>query len=327
MYDLAVVGAGPAGLSAAITARARDLNVVCITNQPQESPLAKSTLVDNYPGMPGVSGLGLINEMVAHASKLGTDFVYARVISVLPVAASTQGEADVTPDSVPVVAANAATFSLVTSSDSIEARSVILAVGTRAGGKPLAGEEQFLGRGVSYCATCDGMLFRNAVVCVVGLSSEAPEEAAFLAGLGAKVHYVAPSLPAVLPPALTQEPANNGSISVYVGRVREITGDALGVSGVRLKARAVIDGAESPSDEAIACQGVFVLRPSIAPTTLLPSLELLEGAIQTDMEMRTNVPGVFAAGDCVGKPLQIAKAVGEGQRACFSAVEYLGQSR
>jgi thioredoxin reductase (NADPH) len=290
MYDIIVIGAGPAGLSAAITSRARDKKVLVVSNKPQESALAKAKHVDNYPGLPQSSGLQILERMIAHARDLRVDFVYERVISVLPV-----GEC----------------FTVATGGANFDARAIILATGTHLG-KPFKGEEEFLGRGVSYCATCDGMLYRGQTVCVVGLNAEARDEANFLAGIGAKVTF------------LTKKTASkeatlglDENITVAEGAVVEIKGDMMGVSEL------VYRDARDRSVKSIPCTGVFVLRSCITPDALMAGLKLADGSVAVDHTMSTSMTGVFAAGDCVGRPLQVAIAVGEGQRACFSAVQYL----
>ncbi|MDR1185620.1 MAG: NAD(P)/FAD-dependent oxidoreductase [Coriobacteriales bacterium] len=288
MFDIIIIGAGPAGLSAAITARARDKKVLVISNMPQESPLAKAKLIDNYPGLPQVSGLHLLKTMVSHAHGLGAEFIYDRVISVLPLKDG---------------------FVVATGSANFDARSIILATGMQLA-KPFVGEAEFLGKGVSYCATCDGMLYRTQTVCVVGLNAEAETEANFLASIGAQVIFLAKKAPQGLDKA----------IMVEEGTVKEITGDERGVTALVFKAK------QTGKIESISCGGVFILRPSIAPDALTAGLALSDGHVATDAAMSTNIPGVFAAGDCVGKPLQVAKAVGEGQCACFSAVQYLDTS-
>ena len=164
------------------------------------------------------------------------------------------------------------------------------------------GEEEFLGRGVSYCATCDGMLYRNKPVAVVGRSKDAPAEAEYLHGIGCQVTYVAAKRPEEL----------SDDISFFKGNRLSVKGDQL-VTGLE------IDGQEIP------CEGIFVLRDAVAPTDLLPALETENGYIKVDRKMTTNVPGVYAAGDCTGQPLQIAKAVGEGHIAALSACEYLDE--
>ena len=326
MYDIAIIGAGPAGLSAAITARARNKDVLVISNKPQESPLAKASLIDNYPGMPQTSGLDLINMMVEQAIGLGAAINYGRVISALPMGGY---------------------FALSVGDEIVEARAVILAAGTQPG-KAFKGESEFLGRGVSYCATCDGMLYRNSVVCVVGLNSESVKEANFLKEIGAEVVFLAKKAPQGL----------SEHITVKHGSVAEIQGDMMGVTGLVYRPAAMgkgeITGTSEEADtsgeadadretaneeadaaevldktgatnetESITCNGVFILRPSIAPDALIAGLELKDGYIAVDENMRTNIPGIFAAGDCVGRPLQVAKAVGEGLVACLSAAEYL----
>ena len=140
----------------------------------------------------------------------------------------------------------------------------------------------------SYCATCDGMLYRNKSVVVLGLSADAPAEAEYLRSLGCQVTYLAPK-----------------------------KSDKLEIKGEQT-VTAVNSGGED-----IPCDGVFILREAVAPTDLLPDLETTEGVIRVDRNMSTNIPGVFAAGDCAGAPLQVSKAVGEGHIAALSACEYL----
>jgi thioredoxin reductase (NADPH) len=307
MYDIIVIGAGPAGLSAAITARARDKKVLVLSNKPQESPLAKARCVDNYPGLPHISGLQMLELMLSHARDMQVEFVFERVISILSV-----GEH----------------FTVATGGKNFETRSVILATGAHLG-KPFKGEEELLGRGVSYCATCDGMLYRTQSVCVVGLSAEAIGEANFLARIGAKVVFLSKTEPIGL----------DESIEVKRGVVVEIKGDMMGVSELRYReyrgnsgasrddaqdeAR---DGATADAVKSIRCTGVFILRTAITPNALMPGLEFIDGSVTVDHAMGTNKPGIFAAGDCVGNPLQVAVAAGEGQRACFSAVKYIDQN-
>ena len=151
---------------------------------------------------------------------------------------------------------------------------------------PLKGELELLGRGVSYCATCDGMLYRNRSVVCAGDAPNFAEEVEFLRSIGCQVTEVR-----------------------LAGL--EILGDGR-VSGVRTAA-----------GEEIPCDGVFLLRSSIAPAQLAAGLELEEGYIKVDSHMATSLPGVFAAGDCTGRPLQLARAVGQGQTAAHFAIESL----
>ena len=278
-YDILVLGSGPAGLAAAIAARVRNKNVLVIGNPPQDSPLAKAERVDNYPGLPGLTGLQLLNELYRHAESLGTEFVVGKAISLM----AWEG------------------FMVTVGSQVYEGKSLILAPGVVRQAK-YPGEETYLGRGVSYCATCDGMLYRGRSVVVVGRSADAPHEANYLKSLGCQVTYVSPQ-----PPKGLEE----GIPYVKAGK--------LAVKGEQNVTGLEADGAFLP------CDGVFILRQTVAPTDLLPTLETEDGYIKVDRRMATNVDGVFAAGDCTGLPLQVSKAVGEGHVAALSACEYLDQ--
>ena len=278
MYDIAVIGGGPAGLSAAVNARARNKSVLVVTNDYRESPLYKAEWVDNYLGMPGRTGPELLEAYHGHAEAMGTVFRAGRALNIMPMEGTNY---------------------IGIGSDMEEARAVILATGVSRGRK-YPGEAEFLGRGVSYCATCDGMLYRNRPVAVVGLAPDAPEEANFLHGLGCRVTYVSPRAPAGLDPAIP-----------YVKAARmEITGSSA-VSALQA------DGREIP------CDGVFLLRHAVAPTDLLPGLTLEGGYVAVDRDMQTNLPGIFACGDCTGEPLQLSKAAGEGLVAGQKAAEYV----
>jgi thioredoxin reductase (NADPH) len=142
------------------------------------------------------------------------------------------------------------------------------------------------------------------------MGTEAVAEANFLAGIGVKVVFLARKEPRGL----------DAGITVRVGTVTAIRGDALGVTEL------VFRPSKTSGEESLACGGVFILRPSIAPGALIAGIEVVDGHIAVDETRSTNKAGVFAAGDCVGKPLQVAKAVGDGQRACFGAVSYLDRA-
>lgn len=263
-YDLLVVGGGPAGLTAAIHARARNRSVVVVSNEPTASPLCKSPRVDNYPGLPGISGTELVERLANQAMDMGAELRKGRVLNVMPL-----GD---------LVMASVGT-------ELVEASAAILAVGI-AKVAPLKGEDRLLGRGVSYCATCDGSFYRGRPIVVAGNASDLKEETEYLRSIGCLV---------------TEAPLAG----------LEILGDSK-VTGVRLK-----DGSEVP------CDGVFLLRSSIAPTQMVPGLELDNGYIKVNSSMATNLPLIYAAGDCTGQPLQLAKAVGQGQLAAHWAIAEL----
>ena len=279
MYDVIVLGSGPAGLSAAVAARGRNKSVLVVGNRWQDSPLARAERVDNYLGLPSLTGAELLERFSRHAEESGANLVVGKVLSLM----AWEG------------------FHLTVGSDLYEGRALILAPGVVRQAK-YPGEMEYLGRGVSYCATCDGMLYRGRPVVVVGRSKDAPREAAYLKDLGCQVVYVSPQRPERLDPSIP---------FVQASRL-EVAGEQT-VTGLRA------DGALLP------CSGVFILREAVAPADLLPGLETENGAVKVDRKLATNLPGVFAAGDCTGEPLQISKAVGEGLVAALSAAEYLDQ--
>lgn len=276
-YDIIVLGSGPAGLSAALGARGRGKTVLVIGNRWQDSPLAKAELVDNYLGMPGVTGAEMLEAFTGQVREAGAEFITGRAVSLM--------------------AYNG--FMVTVGSEFYQSRALILAPGVIRTAK-YPGEGEFLGRGVSYCATCDGMLYRNKDVVVVGRAKDAPHEANYLRSIGCKVTYVANNRPDGLDEAIPF-----------------VKGARLEVRGGQTVTALVADGQEVP------CAGVFILRDAVAPTDLLSQLETEKGVIKVNRAMATNVEGVFAAGDCTGAPLQIAKAVGEGHIAALSACEYL----
>ena len=278
MYDVAVIGGGPAGLSAAVQIRARGKSVLVVSGDDRDNPLYKTRRIDNYLGFYDVTGADLLDRFNAHARQMGVERKEGRVLNIMPMND---------------------TFYLSIGSDMEQARAVVLATGVVRSVK-YPGEGEHLGAGVSYCATCDGMLYRGREIAVVGLAADAPQEANWLKEIGCKVTYVSPNPPDGLRPDIP---------AVKAGKV-EITGGQK-VEGLRA------------GSAVIPCEGVFILRPSMAPADLLPGLELEGNYIKVDRNMATSIPGVFAAGDCTGLPLQVSKAVGEGQVAGHRAAEYI----
>ena len=278
MYDIAVIGGGPAGLSAAIQARARNKSVLVVSGDDRDNPLYKTSRIDNYLGFYNVTGPELLKRFRTHAGQMGVERRDGRVLNLLAVGGA---------------------YYLSIGSEVEQARAVVLATGVvRA--KKYPGEAERLGAGVSYCATCDGMLYRGREIAVVGKTADAPHEANYLRELGCRVTYVS-----------DRPPEGLHSDIPFVKAVRlEVLGEKK-VEALR---------ADSVT---LPCEGVFILRPSMAPADLLPGLALEGGYIKTDRNMATNLPGVFAAGDCTGLPLQVSKAVGEGCIA-LAGVEQTG---
>ena len=264
-YDCVIIGGGPAAVSAALTLRNRNKTVAIITGGVDDIPLSRSHRITNYPGMPDVSGRDMLEGMESQAVEAGTELIRGRATSVLNMGAS---------------------FGVAVGSDFCEGRTVILCTGVKPG-ELFPGEKELLGRGVSYCVTCDGMLYRGKDVCLVGFTSDTEAEAELLRQMGCGVR-----------------------LFTKKGAGYAIEGDER-VTGLRV------------GEEVYPCQAVFILRSGTAPDTLLDGLEMDGAHIRVGADMSASVPGVFAAGDCVGKPYQVAKAVGDGCVAALSAAKYL----
>lgn len=277
--EIAVIGSGPAGVSAAITAKLRGKNVLLFGSKELSDKIGKAHRIQNYPGLPDVTGEELRAAFQRHLDSMGIAVTEARVNAVY---------------------AMGDYFAVQTAQETYEATAVILATGV-VQGKALPGEEEYLGRGVSYCATCDAPLYRGKAVAVVGSSSAAEPEAAYMAEVAGSVLYLplyegTPDLPAAVQLVREKPTAVVGTDKVTALRT---------------------DGGEYPVD------GVFLLRDAMAPTQLVPGLEGNGGHVAVNAKMETNLPGCFACGDAVGLPYQYVKAAGEGNVAALSAVEYL----
>ena len=281
--DLLIIGSGPAAWSCALTARQRDLSVIVAAAVSETSWLQRAEQIDNYPGLPGVSGQELLRVFRQQAESAG-----AQVISALARQVSPMGGG----------------YMALCGNDIIEARGVVLAMGA-ARPKLLPGEEALLGQGVSWCGTCDGMFFRGRKVAVLSAWHGGVEEAEFLHGLCSQVDYYL-----LAKHALPDQPP----FTLRDGTPKALEKADNGIDVVTDAGRERYDG-------------VFVFRPAVSPGTLLPGLAIEGAFITVDRRMATNLPHVYACGDCTGQPLQIAKAVGEGNVAAISAAEDLAPKK
>lgn len=277
--EIAVIGSGPAGVSAAITAKLRGKNVLLFGSKELSEKIGKAHRIQNYPGLPDVTGEDLRAAFQRHLDSMGLTVTEARVNAVY---------------------AMGDYFAVQTAQETYEATTVILATGV-VQGKALPGEEEYLGRGVSYCATCDAPLYRGKAVAVVGSSPAAEPEAAYMAEVAGSVLYL---------PLYEETPDLPAAVQVVREKPTAVVGET-NVTALRT------DAGEYPVD------GVFLLRDAMAPTQLVPGLEGNGGHVAVNAKMQTNLPGCFACGDAVGLPYQYVKAAGEGNVAALSAVEYL----
>ena len=283
-YDIAVIGTGPAGVSAAITAKVRGKKLILFGSRHLSDKVEKAHSILNYPGLPNVSGAELAN-------------AYRMQLDSLDI--------PITEKQVTAVYAMGDYFAIQTPDDMVESTAVILAAGVVTT-KALPGEDAFLGRGVSYCATCDAHFYRGKTVAVLGYSEQACREADFLAETCEKVLYF---------PAAPHEVQVNGRVEVVREKPAAILGDR--------QARTL----ETKSGKQFDVDGIFVLRASVAPDKLVPGLAVEDNHIRVDLQMRTNLPGCFACGDAAGPPYQYIKAAGQGNVAALSAVAYLAEQK
>jgi len=281
IFDIAVIGGGPAGLSATITGRIRNKDIALFEHLDFSEKLQKAHLIDNYPGVPQVTGKGLMQQFVGHCQSYKPTIIKEKVMNIFP------GEV----------------FTLLTPANTYEARAIILATGV-VNTLLFAGEKDFLGRGVSYCATCDGLFYRDKRVAVISYTSEGEHEAEFLGEICREVYYL-PQYKADSTPKL------RSNVHVSSAKPQAIVGEAQ------------VEQLTTDQDP-LKVDGIFIIRQSDPVENVLPGLELSGEVIKVNRDMSTNIPGVFAAGDCTGKPWQIAKATGEGLVAVLSAISYLG---
>lgn len=275
--DIAIIGGGPAGLSAAINAVLRNKSVKIFTNA--LNYLQKAEKVDNYLGFYNISGQELMEKFVDHANKLNVSFEYGKVIDIMKYNDM---------------------FMINFNGKIINAKAVVLALGITKE-KMLNNEEKLLGKGISYCATCDGALYKGKNIAVYGNADDIIEEANFLSSLGANVNYIT---------VKKDIKGLNQNINVINGIISDIIGDNK-LEGIII------------NDKYIKLDGLFLLRNSIAPNSIVKDLILEDGYIVVNRNMETNIKGIYACGDCTGNPLQISKATGEGLVAAQNAAKYI----
>ena len=319
IYDIAIIGTGPAGVSAAITAAIRNKKIILFGSRELSDKIRKAHLIQNYPGFPECSGAELCDAFAAHLEKMGIEITEEKINAVYPM-----GE----------------TFALQTMKNAMyQARSVILASGM-VQGKLLPGEEELVGRGVSYCATCDAPLYRGRSVAVIGYSPEAEEEVNFLSEVASEVLYfpvyrdepkVLESVKVVrqIPQAILNKEAAEEAFSLaQADPAKDLaSSEALSAVSDALSVDALQPGqlAVQTAEGAYPADGIFVLRSSVPAKQLIPGIEMDGEHVKVNLQMETSVPGCFACGDITGKPYQYVKAAGQGNVAALSAVGYLDQ--
>lgn len=281
-YDIAIIGTGPAGISAAITAKLRNKNIILFGNKDLSDKINKAHSIKNYTGLPNVTGEELATALKNHLNDLDVEITEKRVNAVY-----SMGEY----------------FALQVGKEMIESKSLIIATGVTAS-KTLENEDEFLGRGVSYCATCDAHFCKGKVVAVIAYTKEAEEDALFLSEVCSSIKYF---------------PLYDISNEIFdkYGNIQIIKDKPIGFAG-NMKAEKII--CENSSYDAFS---TFVVRNNISADKLVPGLKTDGTHIIVDLQMETNIKGLFACGDIAGKPYQYIKSAGQGNIAALSAVAYL----
>ncbi len=304
-HDVVVLGSGPAGCSAALYARRELLDVLVLEKGEWGGQIASSSEIENYPGVPRTDGYSLMASMRDQALSFGAEFVQEEAVKLRGL-----------PDD---------TFSILTNSGEIIARSIIACLGTSPSRAGFHGEVAFTGRGVSYCATCDGLFYRNKHVFVYGGGNSAAEEALFLSRFARLVSVVVRKGRMRADTSLVRKLEATSNIELlFETSIVSVEGEDL-ISAITLCN--VADGSQRRLEFEEGSFGVFVYVGSRPNTELLKGIARLDGRgyVITDERMRTSAQGIYAAGDCRNGVLkQVVTAAADGAVAAVFASRYLG---
>lgn len=281
MYDIIVIGSGPAGLSAGMNACVRNKKVKIIGNNIKSSYLYKAENVDNYLGFKNITGKKMMEKFFKHIQDMEVEYQEGKVDEIY-----SMGDF----------------FSINANNDFIDAKSIIIATGL-AKNNFFKGEEEYIGKGVSYCATCDGNLYRGKNIIIIGESKECEEDVKFLSEIAKNIVFI---------PKYKNVKVDIENVEIKKGNIKEIVGEDF-ANGI------IID------KDKIDADGIFIIRNTVPIAKLIDGLEIEKNSIKVNRFMETNIKGVFAAGDCTGRPFQVAKAVGEGLIAGLQASTYISK--
>lgn len=294
MENIVIIGAGPAGISAALYAARGNMNPLVINNG--IGALEKAEKIENYYGLEQpLSGKELYERGISQAEALGVRILDAEVLGI----------------------SGFDTFTVKTIAGDFDTVSVILATGGKRSAPKIPGLKEFEGRGVSYCAVCDAFFYRGKEVAVVGNGEFALHEAEELRNVTQDV--------TIYTDGKEPEFSREHPIAVNTMKIQAIEGDDK-VSGLLMQSDTAAQDAEAPENSFYPADGVFVALGTAGSTEIARQMgaEITDkGNIKTDEEMATTIPGLFAAGDCTGGLLQVSKAVYEGSMAAISAGKYV----
>jgi thioredoxin reductase (NADPH) len=298
-YDIVIIGGGPAGATAALYTARSGLKTVVIDKGLTSGALGITGKIANYPGVTDISGAELLTRMREQAMSFGAEFISDRVIGV-----------DLQPELKSVFGNNGV----------YGGKALIIATGSMGRGTRISGESEYLGKGVSYCATCDGAFFKDQAVLVAGNSDEAVEEALFLTNFASKVHFLSPTEAINAPPDLAGELLQKENVLFYPeAKLKEITGNGKVNGAVLIR--------KNQEETTLEIEGAFIYLQGGRPITdfLQGQLEASKsGCLIVDREYQTAVPNVYAIGDVLCNHVkQVIIAAGEGAVAAMSAEKAL----
>ncbi len=301
-YELAVIGAGPAGFSAGIYAGRAGIKTVIFDKGNGGGLAAIAPNIENYAGFESITGVELVEKMRKHAEKYSDLHMYEEVTSIKK---------------------NNEKFIIETTNDKYKVGAIILAMGTDHRKLDVPGEKEFTGRGVSYCATCDGFFFKGKNVAVIGGGNTALIESIYLKQVGCKTVYVIHRRDKLRAEKAYEDEAIEKGIEILFNKtVKQINGDEL------VKSLTLIDTKTNEETE-LPIDGIFVSIGVIPQNELAKKLKVKlteQGYIIVDPQMRTNIKGVYAAGDITGGLRQVVTAVAKGAIAALTSTEVLGKS-
>lgn len=309
MHDIIIIGSGPAGLTAGIYACRSKLTTLLLTSQVNPSLITTTDMVENYPGFPGgISGYELVERFKEQALSFGLEIKEKDVTSLERF--STDGRD---------------AWRVHTYDGAFEALALIIATGTEYAHLNVPGELEFTGKGVSYCATCDGPFYRGAHVAVVGGGNAAVQEALFLTRFASKVTLIHRRDRLRADKVLQEKAFAHEKMSfLWDSVVEEISGEGL-VKSVR-----VSDVKDPGKKQVLDVEGVFIFTGNIPNTGFLNGVVECDGQgfIKADDTMKTSAPGIYACGDCTRKLLrQVVTACGDGATAAYAAEQYIQEMR
>jgi thioredoxin reductase (NADPH) len=299
-YDVIIIGAGPAGMTAALYASRANLSVLLLDRGIYGGQMNNTAAIENYPGFKSILGPDLAKDMYESATQFGAEYAYGSVESV-----EDQGDVKI----------------VKTDSDTFETKALVIGTGSEYRKLGVPGEDTYGGRGVSYCAVCDGAFFRNKHVVVIGGGDSAIEEGSYLTQLADKVTVIHRRDQLRAQQILQDRAfANDKMDFVWNSNVTEIVGDGKKVTGVK------INNNKTGENSELAVDGVFIYVGINPITKPFGNLGITDenGWIETNDHMKTKVPGIFAIGDVRKKDLrQVATAVGEGGTAGQQVYSYI----